>query len=124
MSRNKLAFICQLVPNEIRKQDMQFRQAVPVDEQVGTLLCPLGSGERYRSVGPNFALGKSLPHSLPKSLAVTFFINALVSHPDQFIHFAKTERETCVTTDYTCIHIMQHSLTREVGIFHAFRCTV
>ena len=91
VNRNTFDFICQLVSNEIRKQNKQFRQAVPVAKRVATSLWGLGSGECYRSVGLNFALGKASFKIIGND-----FVNALVNHHDQFTYFPENEQETRV----------------------------
>ena len=42
----------------------------------------------------NFALGK-----VSGKIISSDFINALVNHHDQFIHFVETEQEICVAND-------------------------
>ena len=94
MNRNTFDFICQLASNEIQKQDKQFRQAVPVAKRVATSLWCLGSGECYRSVGLNSALGKASAKIIGND-----FVNVLVNHHDQFIYFPETEQVTRVAID-------------------------
>ena len=71
---------------------------LPVDKRVVTLLWCFDSDECYQSLCLILHCGKSLTSVSGKTIRIDF-INALVNHHDQFIHFLETEQEIHVTND-------------------------
>lgn len=89
VNRDTFRFLCQILANDIQKQDTQFRNAVPVWKRVATALWRLGTSECYRSVGLNFGLGKATAKIITNDV-----VRALVARHDDFIIFPETEQET------------------------------
>ena len=60
VTRAIFEYICQLVGQALHGQDMQMKDAIPVEKRVGAYLWRLAVGECYRSCGLMIALSKSV----------------------------------------------------------------
>ena len=89
VDRETFEFICHLVAPDIRREDTNFREAVPVEKRVAASLWKLGTGESYRSAGVSFGSGTSTTFYVTES-----FMDALQSYLYDFIIFPESEEET------------------------------
>ena len=84
--------IVHLVGHRLRKQNTQFRDAIPVDKRVACLLWRLGTGECYRSIGEQSGIGCKTADGINLEFLCTIF-----EYYHQFIHFPDSEQEIQTT---------------------------
>ena len=59
IERNTFNFICNLVYNDMKKQETQMGKTYSVEDRVGCSLWRLATGDSYRSCASVFGMGKS-----------------------------------------------------------------
>ena len=92
MSRDTFDFICDLLRDELTKEDTSFRDAVPLRKRVATGIWRLANGSAFRITGLQFGLGKSTSIDICHE-----FVDALVRRKYDFIKFPSTEEEVLRT---------------------------
>ena len=88
VDRSTFFYIVRLVGHRLRKQNNQFRDAIPVDKRVACSLWRLGTGECYGSLGEQFGAGCKTADEINLDFLYTIF-----EHYHQFIHFPDSEQE-------------------------------
>ena len=67
MTPDKFMHIVTSVNNSLEKQDIRFRETVPIEKRVTIALWRLPTGNSYRSVSKTCAVGKSTAVNITKS---------------------------------------------------------
>ena len=88
VDRSTFFYIVCLIDHRLRKQNNQFRDAIPVDKRVPCSLWRLGTGECYGSLGEQFGAGCKTADEINLDFLYTIF-----EHYHQFIHFPDSEQE-------------------------------
>ena len=88
---------------ECKKNDTNFRKAIPLEKRVAIALWRLANGNSYRTIAKTFAVGKSTSVKITKEFCQTVSLYA-----PRYINFPKTRRETTEAIirfreDYNCI---------------------
>ena len=58
ISRRMFEYIVGVVGPDLSKRDTKLRQSIPVNKQVAVALWRLATGDRYRSTGLQFGVGR------------------------------------------------------------------
>ena len=81
-------YVCELVREDLQKQQTRMRGPISVEERVGLALWRLATSNSYRSCGLQFGYGK-----LSAKYICSEFERALLRMKDQFIKFPLTRQE-------------------------------